>query len=217
MDEHSLTYYSGPISENHDRHFIFFKWFFFVTTSMTTIGYGQVHPKTDNGRLFFILFSLVGISLMMTLLKSCSDILYEANKRLCMWIARYIKYHKYISNELMSVVSLTCLYLVFMLLVVWHDRSIPGVSPHSLITTFYYWTVTFTTVGFGDVVYPLEAEIHHLYIQLANRLTGLTFLTGIIDSIQKYMKYRKGLVLDKARIVSRIVRDNSNYVKVHWS
>ena len=37
--------------ETHrNRMFVFLKWFYFVTIATTTIGYGDVSPKTDNGK-----------------------------------------------------------------------------------------------------------------------------------------------------------------------
>ena len=45
------------------------------------LGYGHIYPKTYNGRLFYIVFSIIGIALMMTLLKSCGAILAAANKK----------------------------------------------------------------------------------------------------------------------------------------
>ena len=46
-----------------DRSFIFMKWFYFITTSMTTIGYGHVHPHTHNGKMFYIVFSIIGMGI----------------------------------------------------------------------------------------------------------------------------------------------------------
>ena len=69
--------------------------------------------------------------------------------------------------------------------------------------------VTFTTVGFGDVVYPLELEIHHVYYLLLYRLGGLTILAAVIDALQKYIKYRKKILIQttkkRVRKVSQMV------------
>ena len=57
------------------------KWFYFVIIATTTIGYGDVVPKTDKGKIFYCCFSVIGIVLMMSLLKSCGAILTALNKR----------------------------------------------------------------------------------------------------------------------------------------
>ena len=43
-----------------DKEFVFMKWFYFTIIATTTIGYGQVYPKTNNGKLFYIFFSIIG-------------------------------------------------------------------------------------------------------------------------------------------------------------
>ena len=63
----------------------------------------------------------------------------------------------------MAIVSLCCMFIGFMGLVVWHD--IQHIEHYQMtgIDTIYFWLVTFTTVGFGDVHLPLSVEIHHFY------------------------------------------------------
>ena len=188
----------------HNRRFIFMKWFYFVTVATTTIGYGDVYPRTNNGKLFYIFFSILGIVLMMTLLKSCGSILTAANKRFYALINRYLcRNKKFISEQLMSVISIIFIFFCFMLLVVWHDTSIREVK-WSLTDTVYFWIVTFTTVGFGDVAYPLNVEVEHVYELLVYRVFGLSFLAGIIDSIQMYLKFRNVILKKKTRKISEL-------------
>ena len=96
-----------------------------------------------------------------------------------------------VSDELMSVFSILYMFLIFMLFVVWHDQEISQARDWKLIDTLYFWIVTFTTVGFGDVRFSLDVEIEHVYELLFYRMFGLSFLAGIIDSMQKYLKYRR--------------------------
>ena len=82
----------------------------------------------------------------------------------------------------------------FMLFVVWHDRHIgEEIKDWTLLDTLYFWLVTFTTVGFGDVHFSLDVEVKHVYELLFYRLLGLSFSAGIIDSIHKYLKYRRNV------------------------
>ena len=174
------------------------KWFYFVIIATTTIGYGHVYPKTDGGKLFYILFSVIGIVLMMTLLRSCGKIIVATNRKFYTLIRRRLCGRKeYVSDQMTSVVSMCFMFLVFMLLVVWHDKSIGAVENWSWTDTFYFWLVTFTTVGFGDLHFPLEVEISHFHELVLYRVFGLSFLAGIIESIHEYIKYRKSMLLMK--------------------
>ena len=77
----------------------------------------------------------------------------------------------------------------------------------SWVDTFYFWLVAFTTVGFGDVHFPLEVEIDHFYELVLYRVFGLSFLAGIMESIHEYIKYRKSLLLvkhNKKRLLRKI-------------
>ena len=107
------------------KEFIFMKWFHFVTIATTTIGYGHVHPKTDGGKLFYLFFSIIGITLMMTLLRSCGAIINAINKRLYTLFRFYVLGNKKIlSDEMMAISSSTLMFIGFMSLVVWHDTHV---------------------------------------------------------------------------------------------
>ena len=67
-----------------------------------------------------------------------------------------------------------------------------------MVDTFYFWLVTFTTVGFGDVHFPLEVEIDHFYELLLYRVCGLSFLAAIIESIDAYLRYRRLILVEKS-------------------
>ncbi len=51
-------------------HFVeHFKWldsFYFCTITLTTVGYGDIVPKTDAGKLFDMFYVLVGIGIIAT-------------------------------------------------------------------------------------------------------------------------------------------------------
>ena len=201
-DEKPEAYHSHHKHAEHmnvrDKRFIFMKWFYFVIIATTTIGYGHVHPKTNNGKLFYIIFSVIGIVLMMTLLRSCGAMIMAINKKINKLIQRRCSGRKeYVSDQLASVISMCLMFLTFMVLVVWHDKNVNEIKKWSWIDTFYFWLVTFTTVGFGDIHFPLEVEIDHFYELVLFRVFGLSFLAGIIESIHVYIKYRKSVIIMK--------------------
>ena len=72
-------------------------------------------------------------------------------------------------QELMDIITLTHMFAVFMLAVLWHDRYIAVAKTWSLVETVYFWIVTFTTVGLGDYHFSLEEEINHILLLLFYR------------------------------------------------
>ena len=45
------------------------------------LGYGDIYPTTNNGRFFYMIFSLVGIPLVVSVLTACGSIIKAVNKR----------------------------------------------------------------------------------------------------------------------------------------
>ena len=113
----------------------------------------------------------------------------------------------------MSVLTMCVAFLLFMVLVVWHEANILEYNNWSLIDTVYFWLVTFTTVGFGDKHLPLQVEIEHFTALVLCRVFGLSFLAGVIESIQSYVKYRKVILIRenkrKFKKISQILVGNS--------
>ena len=178
-------------SEISDVHNNVQKWFYFVVIATTTIGYGDVYPKTQNGRIFYCCFSVVGIILMMSLLRSCGAILTALNKRFYRSVRHYLfRGVKGWSEELLSVVSMTFLFIVYLSLGIWHD-SLDRSDNRSIVDVIYYWVVSFTTVGFGDIVHSVEFEIEHAYELTVYRVFGLSLVAAIIESLQSYIELRK--------------------------
>jgi len=53
----------GAVFYHHVEHFRWLDAFYFCTITLTTIGYGDLVPKTDAGKLFTIFYVLVGIGI----------------------------------------------------------------------------------------------------------------------------------------------------------
>ena len=117
------------------------------------------------------------------------------------------------SDQLMSVMTMCFGFLLFMVVVVMHERHILEFQNCSMIDTVYFWIVTFTTVGFGDIHLPLHVEIEHFSELLLFRVFGLSFLAGVIESMQEYVKYRKVILIrdnkKKFKKISQIIVGNS--------
>ena len=178
------------------------KWFYFVVIASTTIGYGDVYPQTQNGKIFYCCFSIIGIILMMSLLSSCGVIMSSINKRfyramrkLCPWMKRW-------SEEFLSFVSLVFMFVFYLGWGISH-HFMSETTNRSLVDIVYFWIVTFTTVGFGDLGYSLEFEIEHTYDLTVYRVFGVSLVAAIIESLQIYISFRKERLQQK-KIMKKI-------------
>ena len=103
-------------AELEDREFVWMKWFYFTVITTTTIGYGDIFPKTSYGQLFYIGFSIIGISTMMTLLKACGEILSLCNKKMYGLVNRYLcgRGGGCIGQEALSLLTMIMFFISFM-------------------------------------------------------------------------------------------------------
>lgn len=53
----------GTVSYHYIEHWSWIKSLYFVVATLTTVGYGDVHPTTEFSRLFTVFFILIGVSI----------------------------------------------------------------------------------------------------------------------------------------------------------
>ncbi|XP_037310732.1 potassium channel subfamily K member 5-like [Pungitius pungitius] len=120
----------------------------FAATIVTTIGYGNVSPKTRGGRMFCILYGLCGIPLCLVWISELGSFFGDRAKRLSQVLIR--------KGVSVKKVQFTCtaLFLLWGLLV--HLLIPPFVfmsmEGWSYLEGLYFSFITLTTVGFGDFV-----------------------------------------------------------------
>lgn len=159
---------------------------FFVSTVITTIGYGTIAPSTHAGQIFFIFYAIIGIPLALLFLAQIGKIIEK-------WVNRTLKpverrWGATASRGLGSL-SLFLTALIFFVL-------IPAIIFSETETwdygqSVYYAVVTLTTVGFGDFVPSLATEssggaILGLYKIMTTfwLWMGLAIVSALISEIQ---------------------------------
>lgn len=60
----------GTIFYHSFEHWTWIESFYFSVSSLTTVGYGDIHPTTDTSRLFTAFYLLVGVSIVLAALGS---------------------------------------------------------------------------------------------------------------------------------------------------
>lgn len=187
----------------HNKHkhkdYVYMKWFYFAVVTTTTIGYGDVSPKTDNGKIFCIFFVVVGVVVMMTLLKSVGQIITHVTNKFHGLILKYVCRKKnLVSEELLSVITILLIFFGFLFLAIFLGGAKDSVD-WSVIDLIYYWIITFTTVGYGDLTMPLGVEIKLIEEQIIFRLIGLAFLAAIIDAFTGYVEMRQNFLKERQK------------------
>ncbi|XP_028280985.1 potassium channel subfamily K member 5-like [Parambassis ranga] len=129
----------------------------FAASIVTTIGYGNVAPRTQCGRVFCILYGLCGIPLCLVWISELGSFFGDRAKRLSM-----VLIDKGVS---VKKVQFTCT-VVFLLWGLLLHLVIPpfvfmSVEKWSYLEGIYFSFITLTTVGFGDYVAGVNPNIDY--------------------------------------------------------
>lgn len=169
---------------------------FFSTTILTTIGYGNIAPGTFAGRLFCILFAIIGIPFTLSVIADVGQIFATIVSVL---LAKYrekirpvlLKFN--IINEkteeedddggmgsniflVGGAVFFLTVFLSFgaFLFTLWEDWS--------FFDAFYFCFITFTTIGFGDIV---PERTGYMLVCIIYILVGMALTTTIIELVRR--------------------------------
>ncbi|KAK7076983.1 hypothetical protein SK128_001990 [Halocaridina rubra] len=156
---------------------------FFSATVLTTIGYGNIAPSTPGGRLFCMIFALVGIPLNVSViavigeglasalpLGALEQLMPESIRAFCVLQMKRGKL-KTVAT-ILSTVSILVGFIslggvIFMTLEEW-----------TFMESFYFCFISTTTIGFGDLVpgrTPMSLVCCTLYVLVGLALTSTVF------------------------------------------
>ena len=169
---------------------------FFCMTVLTTIGYGNLSPATDLGRLVCVIFAIFGLPVFAIVLESCKDLYLK----FALFVEHYstllitkqapntavAHFHKRYSIILIFIFG----YLLMLLLpsvIFWY------VENWQYLSAVYYNFVSLSTIGFGDMVAGQAQEgdgakysdgagtvIYRLFLSVWI-LAGIPFASHLLD------------------------------------
>ena len=167
---------------------------------ITFLGYGDYYPTTWEGKLLFVFFALIAIPLMLTLLARCGNIFTSVNNHVYSAILRR-RQRNNVSTEALSLITMSFIMIAYLHIGV--AINIFCYEGWTYVDSLYFWMVTFTTVGFGDKLLPLDGQIK----LIPYRLFGLSLVAGIIDSLVSWMKKHRAALL--GFVPTQTVEDNN--------
>jgi len=157
---------------------------YFCFTIGTTIGYGDISPKTPYGKLVFIFYVIPGICLCGAFIAELSKLMFARLKRGKARFARcFNTQHVWIYWTINSLLLFCICWLV-------PASIVYAITDFSFFDSCYFSMVTFTTVGFGDYTitgYNLK------FVIVCFSYFGLAWI-GIVTS----------LVMDKIQSANRL-------------
>merc|ERR1719263_655110 len=110
---------------------------FFVITLVTTLGYGNYHPRTPQGQMFTVLFGIIGLPVMCYVLSHFGRLIVDVWMPICPCIG---------SRE--RRIGVLCAVLVAFILL--GGALFKALENWSFLESCYFSAMTLMSIGFGD-------------------------------------------------------------------
>ena len=140
----------------YDQRWTFGQSVFFAGTVLTTIGYGNVSPVTKSGKLFCMLFAIIGIPITLILLGAILERLMKLalaalnflNSRVQPYLSAL--FSKRLDIHHMRVIfALSCAGIVLVFFILIPASIYAHIEGWSYMNAFYYCFISLSTVGLG--------------------------------------------------------------------
>ncbi|CAL8285312.1 unnamed protein product [Lota lota] len=213
--QHSIDAVSAGVSPIGDTSYNSSYWdlgsaFFFAGTVITTIGYGNIAPSTEGGKIFCILYAIFGIPLFGFLLAGIGDQLGTIFVKSILRVEKIFRQkHKQISQTKIRVVSTILFILAGCIVFV----TIPAVifkhiEGWSTLESLYFVVITLTTIGIGDYVAGGDRRIK--YKPWYKPLVWFWILVGLA-----YFAAVLSMIGDWLRVLSKKTKEEVGEIKAH--
>ncbi|XP_008400143.1 potassium channel subfamily K member 10b isoform X2 [Poecilia reticulata] len=184
--------------------------FFFAGTVITTIGYGNIAPSTEGGKIFCILYAIFGIPLFGFLLAGIGDQLGTMFVKSILRVEKIFRQkHTQISQTKIRVTSALLFILAGCIVFV----TIPAVifkhiEGWTTLEAIYFVVITLTTVGIGDYVAGGNRTID--YMNWYKPLVWFWILVGLA-----YFAAVLSMIGDWLRVLSKKTKEEVGEIKAH--
>ncbi|XP_078375764.1 two pore potassium channel protein sup-9-like [Oculina patagonica] len=179
----------------------------FTVQLLTTIGYGNITPRTAAGQIVTIVYALFGIPwLTLLTLKSIGG---GCNKLVKCIITMIENCFRGKQPEIKNIELKALIANVFLLVALILTSAIMSSyeNPWSIREGIYVWFITLTTVGFGDFVPKIMMRGGQPNALI---LPGLCFMSGVVDALVEYVNKADVRIL-RCRGAACLCRNNSTH------
>ncbi|KAM9354045.1 LOW QUALITY PROTEIN: potassium channel subfamily K member 10b [Pholidichthys leucotaenia] len=213
--KHAIDAVSSGVRPIEDMFYNSSNWdlgsaFFFAGTVITTIGYGNIAPSTEGGKIFCILYAIFGIPLFGFLLAGIGDQLGTIFVKSILRVERIFRQkQKQISQTKIRVTSAILFILAGCIVFV----TIPAVifkhiEQWTTLDSIYFVVITLTTVGMEIMLAGGNRKIE--YMVCSNPMVWFWILVGLA-----YFAAVLSMIGDWLRVLSKKTKEEVGEFKAH--
>uniref|UniRef100_A0A4W5K268 Potassium channel, subfamily K, member 10a n=1 Tax=Hucho hucho TaxID=62062 RepID=A0A4W5K268_9TELE len=213
--KHSVDAVNAGVSPIGDTSYNSSHWdlgsaFFFAGTVITTIGYGNIAPSTEGGKIFCILYAIFGIPLFGFLLAGVGD---QLGTIFVKSIAKVEKMFRRKQNQISQTKIRVASTLLFILAGCILFVTIPAVIFKHIegwtgLEAIYFVVITLTTIGIGDYVAGGDRRVE--YRNWYRPLVWFWILVGLA-----YFAAVLSMIGDWLRVLSKKTKEEVGEIKAH--
>ncbi|XP_062602818.1 potassium channel subfamily K member 16-like [Saccostrea cucullata] len=177
--------------------------FSFVVTVVTTIGYGNLAPKTYPGKVALVVYALIGIPITLIMLNYLGQILTRLSTRVnkCKLCSAKPLVNKILNMVLIVTLGLTILFIL-------PASVFSYVEDWTVLEALYYCFVTLSTIGFGDYIAAIsENRIDHRGTGDLYRIVTYVWILFGLAYLSLLINYISNVFIKKAEEMERLTKE----------
>lgn len=128
----------------------FVKWYSFCMVVHFTIGYGNIVPTTDSGKIFTIFYVIFGIPLALAMLSAASNLFTKYILKLLSFIELKLVKHDKVDYQHLKCFLMASLFVVILAVLFAYCTTLEMFEHLKFIDGIYFAVITLTNVGLGD-------------------------------------------------------------------
>uniref|UniRef100_A0A3Q1ILD1 Potassium channel domain-containing protein n=1 Tax=Anabas testudineus TaxID=64144 RepID=A0A3Q1ILD1_ANATE len=180
--------------------------FFFCGTIITTIGFGNLSPRTWYGQLFCVCYALVGIPMFGILLAGVGDHMGTMLRRAVAKIETLFLKRKVRPTTVRVISAVLSILIGCLIFLAVPTVVFQKVENWSFLESLYFVVITLTTVGFGDYVPGTDTHTHTQPLVWLWIVFGLAYFASILTMIGNWL-----------RVLSKRTRAEMEELRAHKS
>ncbi|XP_011444650.1 potassium channel subfamily K member 16 [Magallana gigas] len=177
--------------------------FSFVVTVVTTIGYGNLAPRTYPGKVALVVYALIGIPITLIMLNYLGQLLTRLSTRVnkCRLCSAKPLVNKVLNMVLIVMLGLTILFIL-------PASAFSYFEDWTVLEALYYCFVTLSTIGFGDYIAAMsENSLGTRGLEDVYRVVTYVWILFGLAYLSLLINYISNVFIKKAEEMERLTKE----------